>query len=404
VASVEFNPYLWETAHNPYPIYRQLRDRAPVYRNDDLGFWALSRHADVAAAHNDPERFVNSGGVTIEGYEKDSPFLIVKDPPEHTWHRKIVGRVFTPRRIADLEPFIRHRCAQLLDRFRDAPEFDVVTDFSVQLPLDVISELLGIPEEYRATIHEMSNRVVSRENLDDPQQAEAVMNASIELMELYLGLVRERRANPRDDVISLLIQTEVTEDDGDATGGDGRVRRLEDEEIAYRFLEMGFAGHETVAKLIPSGVIALAWYPDQRRELVADPALLKGTVEEMLRWEPPSQLQGRTAAVDVELHGVTIPAGDRVMLVTGSATHDERVYDDPELFDIHRVVQHPVTFGFGIHVCLGAHLARLETRIAFEELLARFADFDIDGSRAVRHVQTNVRGLSNLPLVVAAAA
>ena len=145
MASVEFNPYLWETAHNPYPIYRELRDRAPVYRNDDLGFWALSRHADVAAAHNDPERFVNSGGVTIEGYEKDSPFLIVKDPPEHTWHRKIVGRVFTPRRIADLEPFIRDRCAQLLDRFRDAPEFDVVTDFSVQLPLDVISELLGIP-------------------------------------------------------------------------------------------------------------------------------------------------------------------------------------------------------------------------------------------------------------------
>ena len=394
---VEFNPYLWETAHNPYPIYRELRDHAPVYRNEELGFWALSRHADVAAAHNDPSLFVSSGGVTIEGYEKDSPFLIVKDPPEHTWHRKIVGRVFTPRRIADLEPFIRNRCADLLDGFRDEPEFDVVTDFSVQLPLDVISELLGIPEEYRATIHEMSNRVASRENMDDPEVADAVVRANIELMELYLGLVRERRANPRDDVISLLMSTEVTDDDGGT-------RRLGDEEIAFRFLEMGFAGHETVAKLIPSGVIALAWYPDQRRELVADPTLLKGAVEEMLRWEPPSQLQGRTAARDLELHGVTIPAGDRVMLVTGSATHDERVYEEPELFDLHRVVQHPVTFGFGIHVCLGAHLARLEVRIAFEELLARFPDFDIDGSRAVRHVLTNVRGLSNLPLVVGVAA
>ena len=394
---VEFNPYLWETAHNPYPIYRELRDHAPVYRNEELGFWALSRHADVAAAHNDPSLFVSSGGVTIEGYEKDSPFLIVKDPPEHTWHRKIVGRVFTPRRIADLEPFIRNRCADLLDGFRDEPEFDVVTDFSVQLPLDVISELLGIPEEYRATIHEMSNRVASRENMDDPEVADAVVRANIELMELYLGLVRERRANPRDDVISLLMSTEVTDDDGGT-------RRLGDEEIAFRFLEMGFAGHETVAKLIPSGVIALAWYPDQRRELVADPTLLKGAVEEMLRWEPPSQLQGRTAARDLDLHGVTIPAGDRVMLVTGSATHDERVYEEPELFDLHRVVQHPVTFGFGIHVCLGAHLARLEVRIAFEELLARFPDFDIDGSRAVRHVLTNVRGLSNLPLVVGGAA
>jgi cytochrome P450 len=392
---VEFNPYLWETAHNPYPVYRELRDRAPVYRNEELGFWALSRHADVAAAHNDPALFVSSGGVTIEGYEKDSPFLIVKDPPEHTWHRKIVGRVFTPRRIADLEPFIRNRCAELLDGFREAAEFDVVTDFSVQLPLDVISELLGIPAEYRATIHELSNRVASRENMDDPAVAEAVVNANVELMELYLGLVKERRSKPRDDVISLLMSTEVTDDDGGT-------RRLGDEEIAFRFLEMGFAGHETVAKLVPSGAIALAWYPDQRRELAADPSLLKGAVEEMLRWEPPSQLQGRTAARDVELHGVNIPAGDRVMLITGSATHDERVYEEPELFDIHRVVSHPVTFGFGIHVCLGAHLARLEVRIAFEELLARFPDFDIDGSRAVRHVLTNVRGLSNLPLVVAA--
>ncbi|HZP30265.1 MAG TPA: cytochrome P450 [Acidimicrobiia bacterium] len=394
---VEFNPYLWETAHNPYPIYKQLRDEAPVYRNDELGFWALSRHADVAAAHNDPARFVSSGGVTIEGYEKDSPFLIVKDPPEHTWHRKIVGRVFTPRRIADLEPFIRDRCAALLDPFRDAGEFDAVADFSVQLPLSVISELLGIPEEYRAAIHDLSNQVLSRENLDDPKQAEAVQNASVELMQLYLGLVQDRRRRPRDDVISLLIETAVTDDDGGT-------RTLDDEEIAYRFLELGAAGHETVAKLIPSGVIALAWYPDQRRELVADPSLMKGAVEEMLRWEPPSQLQGRTTACEVELHGVTIPAGVRVMLITGSATHDERVYEEPELFDIHRVVQHPVTFGFGIHVCLGAHLARLEVRVAFEELLARFPDFDIDGTRAVRHVLTNVRGLSNLPLVVGVAA
>src|SRR5262249_44973022 len=192
-----------------------------------------------------------------------SPFLIVKDPPEHTWHRKIVGRVFTPRRIADLEPYIRNRCASLLDGFRDADEFDVVTDFSVQLPLAVISELLGIPEEYRAAVHDLSNRVLSRENLDDPAQAESVMNASIELMQLYLGLVQERRKHPRDDVISLLLETAVTDDDGGT-------RRLGDEEIAYRFLELGAAGHETVAKLIPNGVVALAWYPDQRRELVAD--------------------------------------------------------------------------------------------------------------------------------------
>jgi cytochrome P450 len=392
-AAVEFNPYLWETAHNPYPIYRQLRDHAPVYRNEELGFWALSRHADVAAAHNDPETYLSSGGVTIEGSEKDWPLLIVKDPPEHTWHRRIVGRVFTPRRIAALEPFIRRRCGELLDRYRGEMEFDVVADFSVRLPLDVISELLGIPEELRPEIHVLSNRLASRENMDDPKAVQNVIAAGVELTELYLDLVRDRRRNPRDDVISLLIQTEVTDDDGNT-------RRLGDAEIAHRFQELGFAGHETVAKLIPSGVIAFAWYPDQRRMPVNEPSLLKGAVEEMLRWDPPSQLQGRTAGRDIELHGRTIPAGDRVMLITGSATHDERVYDEPEQFDIGRVVQHPVTFGFGVHVCLGAHLARLEVRLAFEELLARFPDFTIDGSRAVRPIQTNVRGLSHLPLVL----
>jgi cytochrome P450 len=392
-AVVEFNPYLWETAHNPYPIYRQLRDHAPVYRNEELGFWALSRHADVAAAHNDPETFLSSGGVTIEGSEKDWPLLIVKDPPEHTWHRRIVGRVFTPRRIAALEPFIRRRCGELLDPYRGEMEFDVVADFSVRLPLDVISELLGIPEELRPEIHVLSNRLASRENMDDPKAVQNVIAAGVELTELYLDLVRDRRRNPRDDVISLLIQTEVTDDDGNT-------RRLGDAEIAHRFQELGFAGHETVAKLIPSGVIARAWYPDQRRMPVDEPSLLKGAVEEMLRWDPPSQLQGRTAGRDIELHGRTIPAGDRVMLITGSATHDERVYDEPERFDIGRVVQHPVTFGFGVHVCLGAHLARLEVRLAFEELLARFPDFTIDGTRAVRPIQTNVRGLSHLPLVL----
>ena len=181
---------------------------------------------------------------------------------------------------------------------------------------------------------------------------------------------------------------------------EGNERHLEDWEVAMRFMELGFAGHETVAKLISNGAIALDWYADQRRELVADSSLLKNAVEEMLRWDPPSHLQGRTTTRDVELHGVTIPEGSKTMLITGSANHDEREYDDPELFDIHRQITGPVSFGFGMHVCLGAHLARLEGRLAFEELLARYPDFHVDGTRAVRHVLTNVRGLSSLPLVI----
>jgi len=388
---VAYNPYRWETAHDPYPIYRQLRNEAPVYRNDDLGFWALSRHADVVAAHNDPVTYLSSGGVTIEGTERGSPLLLVMDQPEHTWHRKIVSRVFTPRRVGDLEPFIRARAGELLDKFRDAAEFDVVTDFSVQLPLDVISELIGIPEDLRATVHDLSDRVLTRTG--DSQITDEAISASIELFALFLDLVKDRRAHPRDDVISLLIQTEVTDDDG-------RARRLSDEEVAIRFQELALAGHETVAKLIPNGMVALTWFPDQRRRLREDPSLMRRAVDEMLRWDAPSQYQGRTAARDVEIHGVTIPAGDRVILLTGSANHDERAYDDPERFDVLREIDHPVSFGFGIHLCLGAHLARLETRVAFEEILARFPRFAVDGERAVRHAHSNVRGLSHLPVLV----
>jgi cytochrome P450 len=388
---VTYNPYLWETAHDPYPIYRQLRDEAPVYRNDELGFWALSRHADVVAAHNDPATFLSSGGVTIEGKEKGSPLLLVMDQPEHTWHRKIVSRVFTPRRVGDLEPFIRARAGELLDKFSDAAEFDVVTDFSVQLPLDVISELVGIPEELRATVHELSDKVLARGG--DGEISDEVVGATIDLVVLFLDLVKDRRAHPRDDVITLLIQTEVTDDDG-------ITRRLSDEEVAVRFQELALAGHETVAKLIPNGMVALAWFPDQRRLLLDDPSLMRRAVDEMLRWDAPSQYQGRTAGRDVEIHGVTIPAGDRVILLTGSANHDERAYDDPERFDVHREIDHPVSFGFGIHLCLGAHLARLETQVAFEEILTRFPDFAVDGERAVRHAHSNVRGLSHLPVLV----
>jgi cytochrome P450 len=243
-------------------------------------------------------------------------------------------------------------------------------------------------------VHVLSDQVASREDLGETRLDEAEFETeNSSLVELFLGLVKERHRHPRDDVITLIMDTPVVDDDGHEHVPD-------DVEIAVRFQELAFAGHETVAKVIPNGVIALAWYPDQRRELAHDPALLRNAVEEVLRWDPPSHLQGRTTTRDVELHGVTIPAGSRTMLITASANHDERAYDEPELFDLHRDIQHPVSFGFGLHVCLGAHLARLEMRIAFEELLARYPDFHVDGSRAVRHVVTNVRGLSNLPLVI----
>ena len=387
---VEYNPFDWETAHNPYPVYRQLRDEAPVYRNEQFGFWALSRYADVVAAHLNSDDFSSAHGVTIEGAEKDAPFLIVKDAPEHTAHRRIVGRLFTPRRIALLEPFVRRTAAGLLDKLRDADRFDVVEDFSFRLPLDVISELIGIPESYRLQIHHLSDRIAVRETAE---MSEDGILATLELAGLLTDLVRERRASPGDDVITMLMNTPVEEEDG-------RTRMLTDDELAGRFLELSFAGHETVAKLIPNGVVALTWFPDARRELAANPALMANAVEEMLRWDPPSHYQGRWTTRDVEVRGTVIPAEQRVILVTGSAVHDERKYPDPDTFDIHRDIDRHVSFGFGRHLCLGASLARLETRVAFEELLKRFPDFSIDETGVERHVSVNVRGLSKLPLVV----
>ena len=387
---VEYNPFDWETAHNPYPVYRQLRDEAPVYRNEQFGFWALSRYADVVAAHLNSDDFSSAHGVTIEGAEKDAPFLIVKDAPEHTAHRRIVGRLFTPRRIALLEPFVRRTAAGLLDKLRDADRFDVVEDFSFRLPLDVISELIGIPESYRLQIHHLSDRIAVRKSAE---MTEDGILATLELAGLLTDLVRERRARPGDDVITMLMNTPVEEEDG-------RTRMLTDDELAGRFLELSFAGHETVAKLIPNGVVALTWFPGARRELAANPALMANAVEEMLRWDPPSHYQGRWTTRDVEVRGTVIPAEQRVILVTGSAVHDERKYPDPDTFDIHRDIDRHVSFGFGRHLCLGASLARLETRVAFEELLKRFPDFSIDETGVERRVNVNVRGLSRLPLVV----
>jgi cytochrome P450 len=385
---VNYDPFNHRHVDDAFAIYEQLRNEAPVYYNEEIGFWALSRYEDVVNGHLDVETFSSTRGVTIEGYDAVSPFLIIKDPPEHSWHRKIVSRVFTPRRISALEPFIRQRTGVLLDEARDKGTFDLVEDFSHRLPLDVISELIGIPVEHRQTVHDLSEQIARR---DGSQVApEEALVAGVSLIELLTGLVRERRKNPGDDVISLLINTEVVNDDGESWF-------LSDDEIGFRFLELSFAGHETVAKLIPSGAIALHRWPDQRRELIDDPALMPNAIEEMLRWDPPSHYQGRWTLRPIELHGTEIPADQRVILITGSAIRDERKYDEPATYDLHRDIDRHVSFGFGRHLCLGASLARLETRIAFEELLVRFPDYIVDEHNAQRAYSGNVRGLATLP-------
>jgi cytochrome P450 len=394
---VEYNPFARDTQTNPFPVYRWLRDEAPVYHNAEVGFYALSRFDDVLQAHLDPVTFVSSHGVTIEGYDQGQDLLITSDEPRHNWHRKLVSRLFTPRAIADLEPKVRAIAAEVLDGARDRGEIDIVAEFSTHLPMMVIAEMLGLPPETRADLRRTSDRILDRAEADElGNTTDDSQLAMIEMMTLLTEIVDDKSKHLGDDIASMLLGARVADDDGNEVA-------LTHAQVASRLLEMTIAGHETTAKLIANGVVALTWYPDQRAELVADPSLIPNAVEEMLRWDPPSHYQGRWVERDVTLHGVTIPADSRVILITGAANHDERAFPDAEYFDIHREIERHVGFGFGIHLCIGAALARLETRIAFEELLARYPNYEVR-QPMVRAYSSNVRGLSNLPLALEPAA
>ncbi|HEY3695205.1 cytochrome P450 [Phenylobacterium sp.] len=384
---MNFDPYSLEFATDPYPIYKRLRDEAPVYFHEGLNFWAISRYADVVEAHRDAETYSSANGVTIEPAPPGPSSLITKDLPEHRWHKNLVTKVFTRERMSGMEDFVRALCVELIEKAAQKEEFDFVKDFAVQLPLNVISELIGIPEEFRADIHHFANVALLRGHVD-PRE---IYEAKIASDRTYAELIRRRRATPRDDVITLLMETELEDDQG-------VVRKLTDDELVLRFVELAIAGHETVAKAIPNGAMAFARFPSEKEKVLQDRSLIPNAVEEILRFDPPSQLQGRTTTRDVELHGKTIPAGMRTMLLTGAATRDERRFENPDVFDVTRDNDMiSVYFGYGIHRCLGIHLARLEIRVAFEELFMRFPDFQAFPDLAGRKVLSNVRGADTLP-------
>jgi cytochrome P450 len=379
---VHYDPFSYEVHEDPFPIYRWLRDEAPVWRNDELGFWTLARYDDVLHASVDWATFSSAQGTTLEGVF--GPMILSMDPPDHTRLRKIVSRAFTPRRIAELEVFVRDLTRDCLEPLVSRGEADVVRDLSARVPIHVISELLGLPGEHRETVRELSDGILHREP-DQRTMAEANLAAGNELGLLVWSVVdarrRRRSGTGTDDLIDVLIEAE-----------------LPDEELIGFCLLLAVAGNETVTKLVANAAIALHRFRDQRKLLLDDAALMPNAVEETLRWDAPSQFQGRTLTRDVELHGVTMPAGDFVLLLTGSANRDEREYSQPERFDVQRLIERPLGFGHGPHVCLGAALARLETRIAIEELLRLFPDFEVDEANVVRMHSSNVRGLSSVPI------
>ncbi|HMG40832.1 MAG TPA: cytochrome P450 [Acidimicrobiales bacterium] len=390
---VYWDPYDEALDDDPYPVWKRMRDEAPVYRNDTLDFWALSRFDDIEVAHKDTATFSSARGTVLErmGPESEgSGMMIFVDPPDHTELRALVSRAFTPRRVSAIEDRVRAICAELLDPHVRGTGFDYVQDFATQLPSRVISSLVGLPPEDQ----EPTRRLVDGMFHIEPGVGmvnDTSATAALELI-VYLGdLVTRRAADPQDDLVSALVQAEVTDEDGTR-------RRLTPDECTSFTLLLYTAGTETVAKLLGNAAVVLAGHPDQRADLVREAEAIPNAVEELLRFEPPSPVNGRWTARDVELHGVVIPKGSKVLLLTGSAGRDERAFADPDRFDIRRSMRHHLTFGYGIHFCIGAALARLEGRIALEETLRRFPEWAVDPAGVERVHTSTVRGYRRVPI------
>ncbi|MDX1884327.1 cytochrome P450 [Mycolicibacterium sp. 120270] len=393
---VVFDPYSDDYFDSPFETYRRMRDEAPLYYSDKYDFWALTRYADVAAAIKDHQTFSSAKGVTLDmvkaaakGESSLGKIIISLDPPEHERMRKLVNRVFTPRAVTALESLVR----ETIDRYAsqlDPKSFDAVEDFAALFPVEVITSMLGVPAADRQMLRHWLD--ISLERNQGMGMSQESMEAVMKSGAYYYELIQERRKKPQDDMISRLIETEVTDD--------GETRRLDDIEITGFCTMLGGAGAETVTKLVGNAVVVFADNPDQWRMLQEDRSKIPAAFEELLRYEGPSQYQIRTPTRDVTMYDETIPEGAPVLLINGSASRDERFFPDADRFDINRErkVGYNLNFGYGIHSCLGAALARMEGRMAIDTLLDLIPDYDIDRSGLQRVHMTNVLGWCNVPV------
>jgi cytochrome P450 len=390
-----YDPYSRAMQEDPFPGYRHFLEHEPCTHNPRMDFYALFRFEDVWDATLDWKTYSSSLGPSLEnrGAIPGELFSIIgMDPPRHTRLRNIVSRGFTPRRIGALEAEVRRLASHYLDALRDEKRFDVQQSFSVKLPMDVISVLLGIPEADRDWYRHTVDKGLER----DPETGEPSME-NIEMLRrsraLVLDLLAERRKHPREDLITVIAEAEYTEPDGTQ-------RQLGDDEVAAFCTLLAAAGAETTAKLIGNMIVYLFQHPDQRRYVFEGAKeRLPNAIEEVLRYDAPSQFQGRVAMRDVTIHGVTIPKGARVALVTGAACRDPREFRDPDRLDVKRRPDRELYFGYGQHVCIGKSLARLETKVAMEEFQARFPDWQVDETGLTRTYQAHVRGFQNVPIV-----
>jgi cytochrome P450 len=394
VEAVHFDPYDVELNNDPYPMFRRLREERPLYYNEQHDFYAISRFADVDNAIVDNKTFISGKGAILEIIKADMEIppgtLIFEDPPIHDIHRKLLARMFTPRKINALEPKIREYCARSLDPIVGTGGFDFVKDFGAQMPMRVIGMLLGIPEEDQEAIRDRSNETM-RTEAGEPMK---ITQHGFDTGEIFAQYIDWRAENPSDDIMTELLNVEF--EDETAT-----TRRLTRDELLLYVNVVAGAGNETTTRLIGWAAKVLAEHPDQRRQLAEDQSLIPQAIEELLRFEPPAPHVARYVSRDVEYYGRTVPAGSAMMMLIGAANRDHRRFPpDGDVFDIHRETRQHLAFSVGTHYCLGSALARLEGRIALEEILKRFPEWEVDIANASLSPTSTVRGWDAMPAFV----
>ena len=384
-----YDPFDFDIDDNPYPTWKRMRDEAPLYYNEKHNFYALSQYEDVSRELPNFHTYRSGRGTTIDivmsGIEVPPGVILFEDPPLHDLHRRLLSKVFTPRRMEAIEPLTRQYCVRALDSLVGSDRFDFIEDLGAQIPMRTIGYLLGIPEGDQQQIRDSTGRTLGlKEGTFKTVTADAFENS----YQLFAEYIDWRADHPSDDVMTQLLNAEIEED--------GVLRPLTRTEVLTYTSTIAGAGNETTTRLIGFMGALLSDHPDQRRELVADPGLIPGAIEEVLRYEAPSPVQARYVAHDVECRGQKIPEDSIMLLLNGSANRDERQFPDGERFDIHRKGTH-LSFGQGLHFCLGSALARMQARVAFEEVLKRWPDWEVDYSNAEMAHTSSVRGWGRLP-------
>jgi cytochrome P450 len=379
---MQFNPYSRKLHANPYPAYAELQECAPAYYNDRFGFWALSRYEDVRSALLDWRTFSSASGITLASFTGLKPMIILMDPPRQAELRALLQRAFTPRRIAEVEGGMRSIARELLGAFRAAGSCDFVAEFANLYPTGVISTLLGVDDADRYRFKNWSDRIMTSASVD----AESLSVAYGEIFACFERVIAERRRRPGPDLISVLVGAET----------DG-ARLSEDELLGFCALLL-IAGNETMANFLGNAILTLDRHPEAKRRLLAGASEFTGAVEELLRFEPPVHELGRTLTRDLELYGEHLRGGDRVLLLLAAANRDPRRFERPGELDLGRTPNEHLSFGIGVHFCLGAGLARLEARVALEEVLAALPDYRVAADEITWFRSPSVRGPATLPI------